>query len=138
MLPDFMQCLLFALIQFITSYLKSSFYLKQLLFSLSILLHVRSAWSIRPPIGQALLGRGFQLGAWEFLSMEIISEYFKCKPRCTNIQNLFKNRIFVISIKNCTLQLNFKAHLPVVKYYIFNAKSLIQPTWHHLLPENVF
>ena len=43
------------------------------------------------------------LGAWNFLSMAIIFEYFKRKPRCTNIQNLFKNRIFVISIKNCTL-----------------------------------
>ena len=122
MLPDFMQCLLFPLIQFLTRYLKSSFYLKQLLFSLSILLHVRSAWSIWPPIGQALLGYplwacppfcGLVPGT---LSMEIIFEYFKHKPCCTNIQNLFKNRIFVISVKNCTLQLNFKAHLPVVKY----------------------
>ena len=59
------------------------------------------------------------LGAWNFLSMAIIFEYFKCKclsKCCANIQNLFKNCIFVISIKNCTLQLNFKAHLPVIKY----------------------
>ena len=39
--------------------------------------------------------------------------------------------------KNCTLQLNFKAQLPVTKYQIFNAKSLIQPTWCHLLPEKL-
>ena len=76
------------------------------------------------------------LGAWEFLSMEIFSQYFKCKPRCANIQNLFKNRIFVIIVKNCTLQLNFKAHLPVIKIQLINAKSQIQPRWHHLLPEN--
>ena len=76
------------------------------------------------------------LGAWNFLSMAIIFEYFKRKPHCANIQNLFKNCIFVISVQNCTLQLNFKAHLPAIKYSIFNAKSLIQPTWCHLLPEN--
>ena len=76
-------------------------------------------------------------GAWKLLSMAIIFEYFKCKPCCANIQNLFKNRIFVISVKNCTLQLNFKAQLPVIKYQIFNAKSLIQPTWRHLLPEKL-
>ena len=76
-------------------------------------------------------------GAWNFLSMAIIFEYFKRKPRCANIENLFKNRIFVISIKNCTLQLNFKAQLPVIKYQIFNAKSLIQPTQCYLLPENL-
>ena len=51
MLPDFMQCLLFALVQLVTCYLKSSFYLKQLLFSLSIIFHVKPAWSIWPPIG---------------------------------------------------------------------------------------
>ena len=76
------------------------------------------------------------LGPWEFLSMEIISQYFKHKPCCANIQNLFKNCIFVISIKNCTLQLNFKAQLFVIKIQFINAKSQIQPKWHHLLPEN--
>ena len=51
MLLDFMQSLLFALIQIQMNYFKSSFYLKQLLFSLSICFHVKSAWSNRPPIG---------------------------------------------------------------------------------------
>ena len=55
MLPIFMQCLLFALIRLVTSYLKSPFYLKQFLFSLSIISHVKSAWSIRIPIGQVLI-----------------------------------------------------------------------------------
>ena len=78
MLPIFMQCLLFALIRLVTSYLKSPFYLKQFLFSLSIISHVKSAWSIRIPIGLSvylypswacppLCG----LGAWDFLSMAI-------------------------------------------------------------------
>ena len=39
----FMQCLLFALFQLVMSYLDSSFYLKQFLFSLSIISHVKSA-----------------------------------------------------------------------------------------------
>ena len=51
MLPIFMQCLLFALIQLVTSYLKSPFYLKQFLFSLIIVSHVKSAWFIWIPIG---------------------------------------------------------------------------------------
>ena len=34
---------------------------------------------------------------------------------CMRLENLFTNRIFVISVKNCTLQLNFKAQLPVIK-----------------------
>ena len=54
MLPNFVQCLLFALFELVTSYLKSSFYLKQFLFSLSIISHMKSAWSIWIPIGQVL------------------------------------------------------------------------------------
>ena len=87
-----------------------------------------------PFVGMSIL---LWFGAWNFLSMAIIFEYSKRKPRCANIQNLFKNHISVISVKNCTLQLNFKAQLPVIKYQIFNAKSLIQPTWRHLVPENL-
>ena len=68
--------------------------------------------------------------------MAIIFQYFKRKLRCANMQNLFKVRIFVISVPNCTLQLNFKAQFPVRTILIFNAKSLIQATWRHLLPEN--
>ena len=63
------------------------------------------------------------LSAWEFLSMKIIFQYFKRKLRCANIWNLFKNRIFIISVENCTLQLNFKAHLLVTKIQLINAKS---------------
>ena len=74
------------------------------------------------------------LGAWNFLSMVIIFEYFKCKPHCANIQNLFKNRIFVISVKNCTLQLNFKAHLLLIKIRLINAKNQIQPRWRPSSP----
>ena len=50
--------------------------------------------------------------------------------------NLFKNSIFVISVLNCILQLNFKAQFPVIKIKLINAKSQIQPTWRHLLAEN--
>ena len=53
------------------------------------------------------------------------------------LENLFKTRIFVISIKNCILQLNFKAQLLLIKIHLFNAESQIQPTWRHLLPENL-
>ena len=84
----------------------------------------------------SIISQGFELDAWEFLSMAIIFQYFKCKLCCANIQNLFKNHIFVISVKNCILQLNYKAHLPVTKIQILNAKSLIQRTWHRLLSEN--
>ena len=63
-------------------------------------------------------------------------QYFKRKLRYVNMQNLFQIRIFVISIPNCTLQLNFKAQFPVTRIPIFNVKSLIQATWRHLLPEN--
>ena len=76
-------------------------------------------------------------GAWDFLSIAIKIEYFKRYLCCTRLKNLFKNHIFMISVKNCTLQLNFKGQLPVTKYQIFNVKSQIQPTWHHLLPEKL-
>ena len=55
------------------------------------------------------------LGAWNFLSMAIKNQKFKRYLCCVSMENLFKNRIFVISIKNCTLQLNFKAQFPVIK-----------------------
>ena len=137
-----MQSLLFALLQLVTSYLKSSFYLKQFLFSLSIISHVKSAWSIRTPIGQALiccslwacpplcgLVPGTSYPWW--LKIENFERYL----RCGRLKNLFKNRIFVISVKNCILQLNFKAQLLLIKIQLITAKSQIQPTWHHLLPE---
>ena len=44
-------------------------------------------------------------------------------------------KIFVISVKNCILQLNFKAQLLLTKIHLINTKSQIQPTWHHLFPE---
>ena len=64
-------------------------------------------------------------------------ENFECYLRCARLKNLFKNRIFVISVKNCTLQLNFKAHLLLIRIQLINAKSQIQPTWRHLLPEKL-
>ena len=76
-------------------------------------------------------------GAWNFLSMAIIFQNFRRYLCCARLENLFTNHIFVISVRNCTLQLNFKAQLPVIKYQIFTAKSLIQPTWRHLLPEKL-
>ena len=69
------------------------------------------------------------LGAWKFLSMAIKIQNFKRYLRCASVKNLFKNRIFIISIKNCTLQLNFKAQLSVIKIRLINAKSQIQPRW---------
>ena len=50
------------------------------------------------------------------------------------MENLFKNRIFVISVKNCTLKLNFKAHLLLIKIRLINAKSQIQPRWRPSSP----
>ena len=76
------------------------------------------------------------LGAWNFLSMVIKIQKFKSYLCCASVENLFKNRIFIISVKNCTLQLNFKAHLLLTKIQLISAKSQIQPTWRHLLPEN--
>ena len=69
--------------------------------------------------------------------MAIKIEYFKRYLCCVRLKNLFKNCIFVISVKNCTLKLNFKVHLLLIKIRFINAKSQIQPTWHHLLPENL-
>ena len=76
-------------------------------------------------------------GAWNFYLMAIIFQIFRRYLWCARLENLFTNCIFMISFKNCTLQLNFEAQLPVTKYQIFNAKSLIQPTWRHLLPEKL-
>ena len=74
-------------------------------------------------------------GAWDSYLMAIKVLNFKRYLRCTKLENLFKNCIFVISVKNSTLQLNFKAQLLLIKIHLINAKSQIQPTWHHLLPE---
>ena len=74
-------------------------------------------------------------GAWDSYLMVIKISNFKCYLRCAKLENLFKNCIFVISVKNSTLQLNFKAQLLLIKIHLINAKSQIQPTWHHLLPE---
>ena len=144
MLLNFMQCLLFALLQLVTSYSKSSFCEKQLLFSLSIISHVKSAWSIRIPIGQALICYpswacpplcGLVPGTFYLWRLKI--ENFECSLHCVKLENLFTNHIFVISVKNCTLQLNFKAQLLLIKIQLINAKSQIQPTWRHLLPEKL-
>ena len=48
-------------------------------------------------------------GTWNFLSMAIIFPNFRRYLCCARLENLFTNHIFVISVKNCTLQLNFKA-----------------------------
>ena len=76
-------------------------------------------------------------GAWNFLSMVIKISNFKCYLCFASMENLFKNRIFMISVKNCTLQLNFRAQLLLIKIQLITAKSQIQPTWHHLLPEKL-
>ena len=76
-------------------------------------------------------------GAWNFLSMVIKFSNFKRYLRCVRLENVFTNRIFVISIQNCTLQLNFKAQLLLIKIQLITAKSQIQLTWHHLLPEKL-
>ena len=75
MLPNFMQCLLFALRQLVTSYSKLSFYLKQFLFSLSIILsrevcmiYPDSYWLsayLLPFVG---MSTPLWFGAWNFLS----------------------------------------------------------------------
>ena len=75
-------------------------------------------------------------GAWDSYLMAIKISNFKSYLRCVKLENLFKNCIFMISVKNSTLQLNFKAQLLLIKIHLINAKSQIQPTWRHLLPEN--
>ena len=145
MVSNFMQCLLFALMQLITSYSKSSFYLKQLLFSLSIISHVKSAWSIRISIGQVLI-RTLRGHVHPSVALVPGTSYlwrskiaiFKCYLCFARLENLFKNCIFVISIQNCILQLNFKAQLLLIKIQLITAKSQIQATWRHLLPGNIF
>ena len=74
-------------------------------------------------------------GAWNFLSMAIKISNFKRYLRCTRLENVFTNCIFVISVQSCTLQLNFKSQLLLIKIQLITAKSQIQPTWRHLLPE---
>ena len=76
-------------------------------------------------------------GAWNFLSMAIKISNFKRYLRCLRLENVFTNRIFVISVQNCTLQLNFKAQLLLIKIQLITAKSQIQPTWRHLFPEKL-
>ena len=145
MLPDFMQCLLFALIRLITSYSKSSFYLKQLLISLSFISHVKSAWSIWISIGWALI-RTLRGCVHPFVALVPGTSYlwrskitiFRRYLCLARLKNLFKNRIFVISVQNCILQRNFKAQLLLIKIQLITAKSQIQATWRHLLPGNLF
>ena len=76
-------------------------------------------------------------GAWNFLSMTLKNWNFKHHLWFASTENLFKNRIFVISVKNCTLQPNFKAQLLLIKIQLINAKGQIQATWHHLLSEKL-
>ena len=78
------------------------------------------------------------LGAWDFLSMAIKITIFRRYLCFTRLKNLFKNCIFVISVQNCILQLNFKAQFLLIKIQLIIAKSQIQATWHHLLPGNFF
>ena len=68
--------------------------------------------------------------------MAIKIQTFRRYLCCMRLKNLFTNCIFIISVKNSTLQLNFKAQLPVIKSRLINAKSQIQPIWRHLLPED--
>ena len=76
-------------------------------------------------------------GAWNFLSMAIKISNFKRYLSCARLENVFTNRIFVISIQNYTLQLNFKAQLLLIKIQLITAKGQIQPTWRPLLPEKL-
>ena len=51
------------------------------------------------------------------------------------IRESFQNLQFRDQRQNCILQLNFKAQLLLIKIQLITAKSEIQPTWRHLLPE---
>ena len=143
MLPDFMQCLVFALIQLLTSYLKSSFLFETTFIfpqhspSREVCMIYQACYWLSayllPFVGVSTLC-GFVPGTSYLMAIKI--QNFKRYLRCASMENLFKNRIFAISIKNCTLQLNFKALFPVIKIRLINAKSQIQPKWCHLLPEN--
>ena len=103
MLLNFMQSLLFCinsnpngLFQIVFLF-ETTFIFPQHLLSREVcMVYLASYWL-------SIISRDFQLGAWEYLSMAIIFQYFKCKLHCANIENLLKNRIFVISIKNYIL-----------------------------------
>ena len=75
------------------------------------------------------------LGAWNFLSMPIKIQNFKCYLRCARVENLFTIRIFEINVKICICPCNFKAQLLLTKIRLINAKSQIQPTWRPSSPE---
>ena len=75
------------------------------------------------------------LGAWNFLSMAIKIQNFKCFLRCASVKNLFTIRIFEINIKICICPCNFKAQLLLIKIWLINAKSQIQPRWRPSSPE---
>ena len=53
-------------------------------------------------------------GAWNFLSMVIKISNFKRYLCCARLENVFTNCIFMISVQNFTLQLNFKAQLLLI------------------------
>ena len=76
-----------------------------------------------------------QLGAWNFLSMAIKIQNFKCYLHCTRVKNLFTIHIFEISAKICIYPFNFRAQLLLTKIQLLNAKSQIQPRWHPSFPE---
>ena len=98
------------------------------------MIYLDSYWSSTYPYPSWACPPLCGFGAFDFLSMVIKNfERYLCLAR---LENLFKNRIFMISIKNCILQRNFKAQLLLTKIHLINAKSQIQPTWRHLLPEN--
>ena len=76
-----------------------------------------------------------QLGAWNFLSMAIKIQNFKCYLHCVRMENLFTIHIFEISTKICICQCNFRAQLLLVKIRLINAKSQIQSRLRPSFPE---
>ena len=144
MLPNFMQCLLFALLSIgnklfkIVFLFETIFIFPQHYLSREVcMIYPDSYWLsayLLPFVG---VSTPLWFGAWNFLSMAIKISNFKRYLRCARLENVFTNRIFVISIQNCTLQLNFKAQLLLIKIQLITAKSQIQPTWRHLLPEKL-
>ena len=75
------------------------------------------------------------LGAWNFLSMAIKIQNFKCYLHCARVENHFTIHISEISVKICICPCNFKAQLLLIKIRLINAKSQIQPRWRPSSPE---
>ena len=136
MLLDLMQCLPFALIKLVMSYLKSFFWQKTtLIFSRHSLSHevcmiyLDCHWLSTYQllfVGVATLS---QLGTWIFLLMAIKIGNFRCYLCCASMENLFTIHIFETSTKICTCPCIFRAQLLLTKIRLINAKSQIQPRW---------